>query len=172
VGSPHLLKTMVIFASVGLFLLGVAALLMRRRTRATAMRTAAIPGGSHIPTGIIRTPKVEALLVVGTAIALFFAAGISALTKNDSKDAIWFLVVCVALTIAFFRHRTIALAVTVLSVFCSWSWLGVMSHPTVWGWAVTLSSGACLFALNVWLTKKYPEMRRHDFNKFFDRDPE
>jgi hypothetical protein len=174
VGNAILAKTMVIFVAVGVSLLAVAVLLLRRRIRVTATRAAAISGGSHIPlsTGMIWTPKVIALCCVGTAITLIFFGSIGSFLKNDSRHAIWFLVACAGLTIVFFRHRKIALAVIVLSVLCGWSYPMSVVQPTVLGWTLTLSSGALLLALAIWLTKKYPGMKRRDFNKFFDRDPE
>jgi hypothetical protein len=174
VGNAVLTKTMVILASVGVFLLAVAALLLKRRMRATAMRAAAIRGGSHIPlsTGICWTPKVIALSLAGVAIMFSYVGSVDFFLKNDTRHAIWFLVVCVGLTITFFRHRKIALAVIVLSVLCGWSYPISVLQPTVLGWTVTLSSGALLLALAIWLTKKYPDMKRRDVNKLFDRDPE
>jgi hypothetical protein len=174
VGDPVLFETVVIFASVGVFLLVAAALLLKRRTRATATRVAAIRGGSHIPmsTEILWIPKVIGLCCVGVAITLFFFGSVHSFLKNDTRDAIWSLFACAGLTIIFFRQRKIALAMIVLSLLCGWSYPISLVQPTVLGWTVTLSSGAFLLALVIWLTKKYPDMKRGDFKKFFDRDPD
>ena len=171
--DPVLSETVLIFASVGVFLLAAAALLLKRRMRATAMRVAAIRGGSHIPLSTrIWTPKVIALCCVGVAIMLLYFGSVSSFLKNDTRHAIWLLFVCAGLTITFFRHRKIALAVIVLSVLYGWSYPISVVRPTVLGWTITLSSGALLLAMVIWLTKKYPDMKRRDFRKFFDRDPD
>ena len=173
VGDPVLSETVVIFASVGVFLLAAAALLLKRRTRATAMRVAAIRGGSHIPlsTEILWTPKVIGLCCVGVAIMFCGFGSVNSFLKNDTRRAIWLLFACAGLTIIFFRQRKIALALIVLSVLCGWSYPISVVQPTVLGWTVTLSSGALLLAMAIWLTKKYPDTKRRDFIKLFDRDP-
>jgi hypothetical protein len=171
--SPVLFKMVVAFASVGVLFLALAAWLRHRQVQATAVRVEAIRGGSHIPLSSgIWTPKVIALTCVGVVIMFLYFGSVGSFLKNDTRHAIWLLVVCVGLTIVFFRHRKIALAVIVLSVLCGWSYPISIFHPTLLGWAVTLSSGACLLAMSIWLTRKYPDMKRRDVKKFFDRDPE
>ena len=163
-------ETVVIFASVGVFLLAAAALLLKRRMRATAMRVASIRGGSYIPlsTGIW-TPNVIGLCCVGVAIMFFFFGGVRFFLKNDTRHAIWCLSACAGLAIVFFRHRKIALALIVLSVLCGWSYPISIVQPTALGWTITLTSGALLLALVIWVTKKYPDMKR---GEFFDKDPD
>ena len=172
-GDSILSEIVVIFASLGVFLLAAAALLLKRGTRATAMRVAAIRGGSHIPLPTwIWTPKVIGLFCVGVAIMFFFFGSVNSFLKNDTRHAIWPLFACAVLTIIFFRQRKIALALIVLSVLCGWSYPISIVQPAALGWTVTLSSGALLLAMAIWLTKKYPDMKRRDFIKFFDRDPD
>jgi hypothetical protein len=129
------------------------------------MRSAAIRGGSHIllSTGVW-TPKVIALYCVGVAIMFLYFGIVHYFLKNDNRHAIWCLFLCAGLTLIFFRHRKIALAVIVLSVLYGWSQPG--------SFIVTLSSGAVAVAMAIWLTKKYPDMKRGDFKKFFDGDPD
>jgi hypothetical protein len=171
--SSSLLATLIAFASVGVLLLVAAALLQRRSARATAMRVASIRGGSHLPlsTGIW-TPKVIALFGVGVTIMCLYFNSFDSFLKNDTRHAIWLLVGCTGLTIIFFRHRKIALAVIVLSVLCGWSYPISVIQPTLLGWTVTLSSFALLMGMAIWLTIKYPDMKRGDYQEFFDRDPE
>ena len=171
--SPVLFKTVVAFASVAVLFLVFAAWLRHIRVRAAEMRVAAIRGGWNIPlSNGIWTPKVIALTCVGVVIMFLYFGSVGSFLKNDTRHAIWLLVVCVGLTIVFFRHRKIALAVILLSVLCGWSYPIAVVKPTVLGWAVTLLSGACLLAMSIWLTRKYPDMKRRDVKKFFDRDPE
>lgn len=172
-GDSVLSETVVIFASLGVFLLAAAALLLRRRMRATAMRVAAIRGGSHIPlsTGIW-TPKVIALYCVGVTIMFLYFGSVDSFLKNDTRHAIWFLVVCAGLTIIFFQTQEDCASRDRLSVLCGWSYPISVGQPTVLGWTITLSSGALLLALVIWLTNKYPDMKRRDFKKLFDRDPD
>jgi hypothetical protein len=171
--SSVLLKVVVTFASVGVIFLVLAAWLLKRRSRATAMRVAAIRGGSHIPlSGGIWTPKVVALYCVGVVILFLYFGIVGSFLKNDTRHAIWFLFLCTGLTIVFVRHRKIALAFIVLTILCGWTYPESVFHPTVLGWTITLSSGGLLLAMSIWLQKKYPDMKRGDFKKFFDRDPD
>jgi hypothetical protein len=167
--SSGLFETVVTFATaVGMVFLALGAWLQHRRAQATAIR-----GGSNIPSSNwIWTPKVIALSFVGGAVLFLYMGSFSSFLKHDTRHAIWLLGACVALTIVFFRHRKIALAVIVLSIVCSWSYLIAVVKPTVLGWILTLSSGALLLAMAIWMTARYPDMKRRDFRKFFDRDPD
>lgn len=162
--DPSLVEVVIIFASVGALLLGVASWLLKGRPRVEAIGPNA--GG---PT--IWTPKVIALTTMGAGITLLFVGGVNEIIRHQFRMAAWLLFVGVGLVAVFFRHRKIALAITVPSVLLAMAGPIVLVRPTRSGIVITLVSAVLLLVLSMWLAKRYPHMRRGDFKQFFDRDP-
>jgi hypothetical protein len=150
--------------------LAVAALLLRRRKRTIAAQSAPHP---HIalPTGIW-TPKVIALTAAGCVIVILLFVGASNLFSQQFRPAAWAFAASALLIVAFFRRRRIALALLLIGTPLAWAWPIEIVKPTVAGTWIILADGAALIALIIWLTRKYPNAKRGDLQKFFDRDPE
>jgi hypothetical protein len=118
------------------------------------------------------TPKVVALTILGWAITVLILMSASLSWRHQFRQASYCLALGVALTFVFFRHRRIAFATTALSFLLINAGLIVPFRPTLLGITITVVSALGLYLLAVWETRRYPDMKRGDFKKFFDGDPE
>jgi hypothetical protein len=82
-----------------------------------------------------------------------------------------FLAASLALTIAFFRKRMIALVITGLGFILVNAGVTAIFHPSFVGICLTVGSAALLYLAVRWHARRFPGLGAKDWKKIFENGP-
>jgi hypothetical protein len=118
------------------------------------------------------TPKMIALSFVACFTALLFISALYGFWEHTFQAAILRLVIGLLLFLVFFRHRRWAFSLIALCFILVMAGPGAVFRPTLPGIITTLVAGALFCGWIIWGNARYPNFKRSDFKKLFDRDPD
>ena len=113
------------------------------------------------------TFRESLLIAVGAAVAQLLIMTGDRFYGREYRAGVLFLATAAGLAFIFFRRRRIVLVFSALSYILVIAGLTAPFHPSVLAYSLTIGSGAALYLIARWTTRRYPYLKRRDRHILF-----
>lgn len=118
------------------------------------------------------TGRETLLVFLGGGITLILFVSANSFWQHSVQRGLVSLMVALALTFIFFRHRKIVFVIIGLSFILVNVGLTNLFHPSVLGYLLIFGSGGGLWIMIRWQVVNHPELTRKHMHELFNHDPD